>query len=1412
MAASDDMAPEAPAPAPAPRRSRWPRRILLGALGLIALLLALALAAYVWLGTDSGRRFVARQVEALSFDNGLKIGVGRIDGSIFGAMHLRDVALRDPQGTFLTAPEIALDWRPLAYLRNHIDIRALTIPDARLHRAPQFKPTPPSEGPLLPNLDIDVGRLEIGRLRIDAPVTGRRHLLGLAGTVHIADRRAQLRADARAIAAPGIAGGDRLALVLDAVPDDNRLTIDLKLDAPAQGLVASYSGVEQPLALTIAGKGDWKSWDGRLSGNIGADNLANVALMARDGTFTLRGPMRPGLLLTGPGRAMLEPVTQIDLTAALDKRRAQLRGGLASDNFTFDAAGLVDLGQSSMRDLKLDFRLLKPSVIAQNLRGVDIAATATLNGRFVAPRISYALAARQIGFGATQVDGLAVSGSAALEKEQWRIPVQGSARRISGVNESIAPLLANVRLAGDFAYAKGRLLSDNLKLRSDRIDATAVIVADLNRALYTGALNGRVNGYKVESVGIFNLQTNMDLKTGARGYFKLGGRVTARSTRLFNDSLAQFLGGNALIVADVGYDSEGVASLDRLSVAAPDFRLTGGRGRYGADGSVRFTAQGSSTQYGPLAVEVTGTVSRPLVHATAQRPGLGIGLANVVATIRGDGGTYLVMAEGGTDYGPVVADIAVTMDKGPLTIAVRQGTNFAGIGLTGRIAQTNAGPFSGSLLANGAGITGRVDLSDQGGAQRALVDATARNASLPGNVGLAVNRAIIRADALFAAQPRITANVQLAGTRVGDVTIAAARADLAYRDGRGQAKLLVEGRTHYPFRVAANALFDPALWRVAIDGRLNGIEVKTRNAMQIVPADGGYTLRPATVSVGQGSLRLSGRYGPAMELQARLNDVNLALANPFSPGLGLGGMANGSIDFTQASPNSFPSADARLHIENFTRTSLAAVSEAVDMDLVGRLVADGGTARAVIRRRGAVIGRLQANLQPLPPGAGSWTTRLLAAPLSGGVRYNGPADVLFSLAALPDQNLKGPIGIAADFTGRVNRPQLSGIARARNLTYENAHYGTRLTNLAFQGRFTNDRLQVESLTANAGSGTVSASGFVSLSSDQGFPIQLGIAMDKAQLATGSDLEAEATGEIRVVNAPGQPPTISGRIALPETRYRIAYQGATEVPTLTGVRRKSMPGIERISGAPEPMENLPSNWRLDVQVVADNKIHVSGMGLDSEWSADIKVGGTSGAPHITGGIRLVRGTLGFAGRSFDLQEGRLTFNGGEMTNPELRIVASGDVEDVTITITITGSAGNPQIVFTSVPALPQDELMARMLFGNSVGELSAIQAIQLAASLNSLRGGKGGLNPLSVLQSASGIDRLRILGENKETGRGTSLAVGQYISNDIYVEIITDTRGYTATQLEVALSKALSILSSTGSFGGTSVNLRYRKDY
>ena len=140
--------------------------------------------------------------------------------------------------------------------------------------------------------------------------------------------------------------------------------------------------------------------------------------------------------------------------------------------------------------------------------------------------------------------------------------------------------------------------------------------------------------------------------------------------------------------------------------------------------------------------------------------------------------------------------------------------------------------------------------------------------------------------------------------------------------------------------------------------------------------------------------------------------------------------------------------------------------------------------------------------------------------------------------------------------------------------------------------------------------------------------------------------------------------------------------------------------------------------------------------------------------------------------------------------EIDLVATSDIEGVEVGIIVTGRANNPQIAFTSSPRLPQDEVVARILFGSSVTEISALQAVQLAASLNSLRGGGGGLNPLGRLRSATGIDRLRLVDADSATGRGTAVAAGMYLSDDIYVEIITDAKGFTATQLEISLSRTL----------------------
>ena len=1386
----------------------------------IAILLAglVLLLGVVLLGinTDPGRRFVANQIGGYKTASGLNITVGRIDGSLYGAMTLIDVRVADPKGVFLTSPRMVVDWRPFAFANNHVDVRSLTTDLVTMQRRPQLiaQPTDPNAS-LLPDLDIDVNKLHVGRFVLEAPVSGQKHIIRIDGAVHIADRRAQLVTDAAALRGAGGSGGDTLSLKLDAVPDQNKLDIKARVVAPVGGVLSSMAALKQPLVATVDGQGSWQSWSGKALATLGGQPLANLDATSQAGHIQVRGFTRPGLYLEGPVERLTAPRLDVAIDTTLNERKADTRIKLKSAALAVDAGGLIDFANNQFGNFAVDAHVLTPGAIAPNVTGRDVLARVVLNGAFATPTVDYKIRAARLGFGTTAVEDLYAEGLARVNSDRILVPIAARARRVTGLNAAVGGLANNVRIDGDFAISMPNVLSDNLRIRSDNIDATAIIVANTATGRYTGALKGRVNNYRVDSIGIIDLQTDAKLVPGKNGGFGITGRVVATTKQLFNDGVRNFLGGNAIVRSDIGYSPEGIVTFSNLRLNAPQFRITQGAGRFDpATGAVLVSADAYSTQYGPVVTRVTGTATAPVIAVRAARPGVGIGLVDLNARIVGRNGAYAVNATGGTDYGPFTADVLVTPGK-QLAVDIRR-LLIAGITASGRVVQTAAGPFSGALQFAGRGINGNATLANQGGYQRADVKARAYNAAVPGVADFTIGRALIDASiVMFPKAPQVVADVQLADTRYNDFVIESARAKVNYVGGKGTAQAVLTGSSGVPLRVALNAKLSPDLYLVAAQGQINGIDLRTANPARITPAGGGYKMLPTRIDFGSGSAagsaRLAGSYGGGVTAaQARLDKFDLSILSAFSPGLSLSGKATGSLDYRQAGA-AIPDADARLKITNFRRTGIAAVSEAVDVDFVGKLVPDGGEARALVKRGATTVGRMVATLRPLPPGSGAWTTRLMQAPLSGGIRYNGPSATLFSLAALANQQLSGPIAVAADLSGRVAAPQLSGLIRADNLTYDNETYGTRLSQMKIAARFTNDRLELTSLSARAGEGTVQAQGSIGLAADSGFPVDITAKLDRAQLAKSDALSATTSGTIRLTNG-RDGALIKGDLIIPNARYEIIRQGQAEVPELTGVRRKSAIRTPRPTDRPAaPVAD--SVIKLDLRVRAEDRVYVSGMGLESEWGMDLRIGGTATNPVITGGLDLVRGTYSFAGKRFDVTRGTVRFRGGALTDPDINIQASTTTNGITANIVITGTGQRPQIAFTSTPNLPQDEVLSRLLFGTDPSNLSATEAIQLAAALNSLRGsGGGGLNPLGKLRSATGFDRLRILGADEATGRGTSLAAGKYLTDNIYVEIVTDAKGMTATQIEIALTKALSLLSSTGSFGGSSASLRYSKDY
>ncbi len=1037
-----------------------------------------------------------------------------------------------------------------------------------------------------------------------------------------------------------------------------------------------------------------------------------------------------------------------------------------------------------------------------------MALAAVLDGPFGTPTVAYDLAAAALSFNGTAVEGLAASGRATVDANRILIPVHARARRVTGLNAAAGGLLTNLRVDGDLAWSQGKLLSDNLRLRSDRIDATAVVVADPAAGRYTGALKGRVNDYAVAGLGRVDLVTDARLVSGARGGFGIVGSVTATTRRIDNASIRDQLGGNAVVTARFAYDPGGGATVRDLRLTAPRLRIVDGTGSYRPDGRISFAARGASVAYGRLSVTASGTVARPRVRLVADAPNVGVQLDHVVADLTGTAEGYRIAAHGGSPYGPFALDVLLRSGKGPVTLDVAQ-ARFAGIDLRGTVSQTAAGPFAGRLTLAGAGLAGTLVLGSEGGAQRIDADLRAQAARLPGPTPVTIGSGTVRATAVLApGAPSLVGSAYLGDVRSGTLLVHRLQARFDYRHGRGTVGVIADGRSSVPFTVAAQAALTPTQVVANLTGTVDTIAFRLAAPAVATKTDGTWTLAPATLIVPQGRAVLSGSYGRSSHLHAVLDGLDLAIAEPFAPGLGLGGKVSGTVDAALAG-GTVPVVDANLTVAQFTRSAAYTVSAPLDIAARAHLSEHGGDLGAIVRRGSTVVGRLQARLPSLGSGA-SFGRRLATAPLAGGIRYNGPAELLWALTGTADQQLSGPVIVAADFGGTVEVPEVTGVVRAAGLRYENQTYGTVISAIALDGRFNRSRLQIVSLNGKAGSGTVAAQGTIGLDAASGFPIDVRVTLDRAQLARSNALGATASGTLAVTSSHGKG-LISGTLTVPEARYQIVRQAAADVPDLTGVRRKGAPPASAQPPAP-PAPTLAS-FRLDLRIRAANRIFVTGMGLEAEWRTDMHVTGTAAEPVVVGTLNIVRGTYSFAGRRFELaQDGAVTFDGGPFDDPQLALSASTTVEGVSATIVIGGRAQRPEISFTSTPALAQDEVLSRLLFGSSITSLSPTQAIQLAAALNSLRGSGGGLNPLGKLRAASGIDRLRVLGADKTAGRGTALAAGQYITNNVYVEVITDARGFTQTQLEIALTKTLSVLSSTGSFGGSNVTLRYSKTY
>lgn len=1330
-------------------------------LALVGLPLLAVVGVIAALNTDPGRALAERLAAQAT---GGQVALSGLAGRFPDRLRVGRVTVSDARGVWLTLEDTALDWSPARLLRREASVSLLSVARVAVARLPESgassAQSSSSGGPVRLPVRVDVARLRVQRIELAPAVAGVPAALAAEGSAQLAaldDGQADLTLR-RLDGAGSYHAAGRVS------PAD--LSATLSADEPPQGLASALAGVPAlgALALRADIAGPWQGAATHLALSAGPLRLTAAGRVDLDGRAA-----DLDLTATAPAMAPRPDVAWQSVDIA-----AQVHGPFARPTL----AGHVDI--AGLRAAGAGVARLAARVDGDRGR---LALDATATG-VTLPGPQPAL---------LQADPLALSATVQLDAPDRPVAFQ--------LSHKLLALRGNATTGGDIA-AKARLdlpdLAPFAALGGAEVQGHAAFdvaggMAGASRQLTLEGTLG-ISGGMAPLPGLIGPDARLGLTAAMQG-------DTVTLSRLQVQGAAVTLAatgakrGEAL---DLGW----TLALPDLAVLSPTLQgnLTG-QGH--VDGPTDdFAARAD------IGGEVAASgVPRGPVH-------LSLAAAHLPAAPAGH-----MTAEGTLDEAPLALDLtAARPAQGPASLTIEradwksahaEGALTLAPGATlpeGRIAlrmdrlddlrRLIGQPLTGALTA------GFEMAEDQG--RRALIRLEARNAGLAGTASL--GRATLNASVRDPdTDPDLDATLDVTGLQASGLGGAArlsakgrpsalALALQANLDGVGGAPLAgrAAARLDAPGRSAAVSAVQLD-WKGETLRLLAPVRVAFGEAVAVD------RLR---LGLGQAVLELAGRLSPTLDATASLRDVTPDLAKMLVPDLQAEGRlsADAKLSGNPARPSGTVSLTASgLRLRSGPASSLPPAALTASARLNGR-TADLQARVSEARNEIALSGSA-----PLDPAAAM------------DLRARGQVDLglLNPILSAGGRQVRGRMLLDAAVTGTAAAPRASGTLRLADAEVQDFAQGLHLTNLQAVIEGAGETLRLARFEAQAGGGTLGASGTLGLAG--AMPVDLRLVAHNAtplasdRLTAALDMDLSLRGEVQGALALG------GSVKVNRADIRIPDKLPAKVAVLE----------VRTRGEPPPPPPAPGpQIGLDVTLSAPGQVFVRGRGLFAELQGRIHVAGSATAPQPSGKFTLRRGEFNLAGRTLTFTTGEVGFDGSGRLDPTLNFVASSTNGSIIATLTVTGYASAPKIALSSTPPLPQDEVLAQLLFQQSVSSLSGLQLAEAAAALAQISGATGAFDPLNSVRQGLGLDRLSVGGSQTGAG-GPTVEAGRYVAPGVYVGAKQSTSG-TGTQatVQVDLLKGLKLETNVGTGGatnatgasatndpnGTSVGLTYHFDY
>ncbi|QSA96492.1 translocation/assembly module TamB domain-containing protein [Methylococcus sp. EFPC2] len=1291
---------------------------------------------------------------SVAWFSGGSVSLSGLSGRLPDAPRLARLTLNDPAGTWLTIEDLSLDWSPLRLLLGRADIERLEVGRIVIARQPAPTGEPSVSSPGGLPITLKLGNLRVNRMELAEPVIGQ---------------AVAVNAEARVDLTTNLTGDVDLTLrnldgegcyTLRGQAHAAGIRVLLQAQEPTHGLLSTLADLPELGAVKL---------DARLEGPRSA-LATRVALQAGE------------LSLNGGG------------TVNLDAETADLTVKAA-------APAMHPAPELSWQTLALDAQI-HGALDRPNL-GADLRIEALTAAGIVMPRL------------AARLEGEA--GAASLRAEIQRLRLPGARPDLLAASPVI--LRADARLADarrpvSFALEHPLVtLTGEARTADPAAGEMTLMLPDLAPIAAAAGLNAQG---RLESTFRFapgddaaNLQVDgmLAINGGAEPWPALIGKAAkfglslgVKGRELTVSRL--LLDGAQLNLSAQGRLAEEASDL-RWKIALPDL------GVFGPPTAGR--------------IEMEGVLDGPADNL------------NVTADLNGE------LATGGLPKGPLTARLEArglpntpagklsargALAGSPLALAIRAEQAESGLRVTVDQAQWKSALAEGVLtLARGAAfpsgklaihmsrlddfrsllshpLSGSLDATLEtlvsGGRPRSILQMDVRNAGWADTASVTTSHLTL-AVTDPAGSPSVDGRWSVSGLKAGSV------AGSAVVSAAGPLNALALNLTGNMTGVGGDALNLGAIARLDLQSRratVTDMQANWKNEtlrllapFRIAFADT-VTVDRLLLGVRKAELELAGRVSPTLDVSFALHDLPADLAALLAPAFAADGVLNAEARL--AGDPGRPEGKVNLEVRGWRlRDGSVPVLPPANLNASAEL--RDGTANLEGRLRAGSKADLRiSGTLPFDPSA--------ALQLHAGGELD--LSILDPLLSAQGKRLRGQASLNADMTGTMNEPRPTGIVQIAKGEFQDYGQGMRIHDMNAELRAEGEILRLTRFQGRAGPGQINADGTLDLRA-AGRPIALSLTARNAQPLASDRLNVNLDANLSLRGHAGGSLTAAGDIRIRKAEIRIPES----MPAQIAVLDVRLPGT-RPPAPPPP----PPAVGLDLRISAPGQIFARGRGLDAELAGNLRLRGTTDQPVPDGHFTMRRGQFSLAGSTLSFSRGEVGFDGGSLTDPSLNFVSSTTDKNITATLTVGGTAKKPVITLSSIPDLPQDEILAHLLFSRATSNLSPLEMVQIGTAIASLSGITPTIgDPLATVRKGLGLDRLSIGG-----GTAPTLEAGRYLAPGVYVggkQGVSGSGTQATVQLDVTENLKLEGAVGTGSPSGTaaaggagSVGIRYQYEY